>query len=205
MKKWMNIVENALLAENAWDMAPWQLYAFQHGAAILDNPARFISMVPEDKKLAAHKVIIDLQKWRTSERKVFRVIAIGDWNEEHEGDHQAAALAWVEKAKLSGGRDFALGNHWSMNFHYDHYGQRGASIGYDSDLDYSEIFPVLIAGKVNDASILWGTTIMHNVIYPHEEEITIEGKVHVDYMEVDDDFIQVNAILDSGPYNEDYK
>lgn len=192
----MNIVEDS----NPWDIKPWHKYLFQNGAKVFTDHQPFFRLLPPDLHSVARKVFQELQEWANGPRFVYRVIAIADHNDEH-ADDRDAAHAFSKKLQKQG--DAGIGNHWSRTWTHDHYAEVGAGLGYDPD---AEGFPVLLKATVDKSEVLWGSTIFHNILYPHEAEITIEGTVHLHYAEVDDDFVQVETNITTGLYDEsDYK
>lgn len=167
------------------------------GISALENVDYLLSIIPTAHQQAAKDAIAVLVNWRDSARKIYRVIAIANHSEDDIEDLDAARAYVADLSTTTR----PLGNHWSRAFHGDHYGHMGAGIDYDPD---AEGFPVLLAATVDDSSVRWGTTILHNIIYPHEEEITVMGDVLLRYAEVDDDFAYINRRMHSGPYDEDY-
>lgn len=70
-------------------------------------------------------------------------------------------------------------------------------MGHDVD---AEGFPVVLGATVDPDSVVWGDTILQNIAYPHEQEITIEGTVHMRYVAVDDEYTDFSGDRPTGVY-----
>lgn len=197
MREWIKLAEN--VAGSFWP--DWQHWLFNHPEplALLDDPTELLKILPAEQRYG-DSAIKKLRDWVESDRKVYRVIGVaGPWDEDNQevNDQRAA----IDLAKRLAVEECELGCHWSRNFHGDPKCSKagGASMGYDCD---AEGHPMLLAGYVPDlSSVAWGETIVANIAYPHEEEITVSnGKVFIEYAVVDERTFPVNRLHTSGPY-----
>ena len=184
------------LMETIWPQ--WQSWLFNHPDArsLLDDPEPLFRMIPREKLPAAHQAISGLKEWLNGPHKVYRVIGIADWQNQFGGDSLKAAAAWAGRLQSDPSQE--LGCYWARHYSGDpHTMTGGASMGHDVD---SEGFPVVLSGTVDSSEVVWGATIAANIAYPHEEEITIQGTVHMRYVAVDDQYTDFSGDRHTGPY-----
>lgn len=178
----------------------WQTYMFDHSDPIqvLDNPSGLYRLIPPAQQRLAMKTIAELREWIKGPRKIYRVIAIADWDDEFEGPHADEEAADRFAKNIIDDQSLELGNHWSREWSGDHHAATGAGMGYDVD---AEGFPILLAATVEVSDIHWGQTIALNIAYPEEKEITAVGTVSLRYIEVNDTFHEVSVTRPTGGHD----